>query len=361
MLLDSPVANLRSEKRGTVSASSIRVLVVEDYEPWRLFYCSTLQKQTGFQVIGEVSDGQLAIQRAEELHPDLILLDIGLPTLNGIDTARGIRKVSPKSVILFVSENCSADIVEEALSTGAGGYVVKSDAANELMTAVNAVLEGKRYVSTCLAGHELSDSFHQPTADHLHRGKVLAFTQPQNGGTSRSHEVGFYTEDHQLLDDVTRFIGSALKSGNAAIVVATESHRHNLLLQLQAHGVDMGTAIEQGRYIPLDAAETLSLFMVKGMPDPVRFLELLGDLIITATEAVKGEQPRVSLFGECVNLLWAQGNADAAVELEKLGNKLTRIHNVDILCGYDQGCVEGGMDSGTYLRICAEHTAVYSR
>ena len=135
--------------------SPIRVLVVEDYEPWRRYFSTALQKQTELQVIGEVSDGLEAVQQAEELQPDLILLDIGLPTLNGIEAARRIRKVSPASRILFVSENRSADIAEEALSTGASGYVVKSDTGSELLPAVKAVLEGKRFISASLAGHFL--------------------------------------------------------------------------------------------------------------------------------------------------------------------------------------------------------------
>ena len=132
--------------------SSIRVLVVDDYEPWRRFACTTLLKQPELRVIGEVSDGLEAVQQAERLQPDLILLDVGLPTLNGIEAARRIREVSPASKILFVSENRSADVAEEALSTGAGGYIVKSDAPNELLPAVKAVLEGKRFVSASLAG-----------------------------------------------------------------------------------------------------------------------------------------------------------------------------------------------------------------
>jgi DNA-binding NarL/FixJ family response regulator len=114
-----------------------------------------LRKEQGLQVIGEASDGLQAVQQAQELQPDLILLDIGLPTLNGIEAARRIRKVSPASKILFVSENRSAGIAEEALSTGAGGYVVKSDAASELLPATKAVLEGKRFISARLAGHFL--------------------------------------------------------------------------------------------------------------------------------------------------------------------------------------------------------------
>ena len=132
--------------------SSIRVLVVDDYEPWRRLACAMLLKQPELQVIAEVSDGPEAVQQARELQPDLILLDIGLPTLNGIEAARRIREFSPASKILFVSENRSADIAEEALSTGAGGYVVKLDAESELLPAIKAVLEGKRFVSASLAG-----------------------------------------------------------------------------------------------------------------------------------------------------------------------------------------------------------------
>ena len=95
-------------------------------------------------MIGEVSDGLEAIYQSQELQPDLILLDIGLPVLNGIEAADRIREVCPTSKILFVSENRSVDVVEAVLSTGAGGYVVKSDGASELLPAVAAVLRGKQ-------------------------------------------------------------------------------------------------------------------------------------------------------------------------------------------------------------------------
>jgi DNA-binding NarL/FixJ family response regulator len=133
----------------------IRILVVDDYEPWCRFLRLTLLAHEELRVIGQFTDGPEAIQNAKELQPDLILLDIGLPTLNGIEAARRIRKVSPKSKILFVSENRSPDVAEEALSTGAEGYVVKSDAARELLPAIKAVLEGKRFISACLASHVL--------------------------------------------------------------------------------------------------------------------------------------------------------------------------------------------------------------
>ena len=133
----------------------IRILVVDDYAPWRRFLRCTLGMHDEFEAVAECSDGHEAIQKAKELQPDLILLDIGLPTLNGIEAARHIREVSPESKILFVSQNRSPEIVEEGLSTGAEGYVVKSDAARELLPAIKAAFEGKRFISASLAGHFL--------------------------------------------------------------------------------------------------------------------------------------------------------------------------------------------------------------
>jgi DNA-binding NarL/FixJ family response regulator len=136
-----------------VAKSSIRVLVVDDYEPLRRFSVLALGRKPELQIIGELSDGLEAVLRARELQPNLILLDISLPTLNGIEAARQIREQSPESKILFLSENRSRDIVAEALHTGGGGYVLKSDAGNELLPAVEAVLQGKQFVSSSLSGH----------------------------------------------------------------------------------------------------------------------------------------------------------------------------------------------------------------
>jgi DNA-binding NarL/FixJ family response regulator len=129
---------------------AFRVLVVDDYEPFRRFVCSTLGTRPELQIVGEASDGLEAVHKAGELQPDLIVLDIGLPTLNGIEAARRIRKLSPESKILFVSQESSADVVQEALSLGALGYVVKTHAGSELLAAVGAVRQGRQFVRSGL-------------------------------------------------------------------------------------------------------------------------------------------------------------------------------------------------------------------
>ena len=134
--------------------SSIRILIVDDYEGWRRQVRSLFQARPEWQVIAEAADGPEAIQKAEELKPDLMVLDIGLPKLNGIEAARRIRQLSPSSKIVFLSQNNDLDIVRAALSTGALGYVCKTDVQSELLPAIDAVLRGKQFVSSSIKGHD---------------------------------------------------------------------------------------------------------------------------------------------------------------------------------------------------------------
>jgi len=341
-----------------LAKSLISVLVVDDHEPFRRFVASMLAQNPELEIIGEIADGLEAVQRAGEIQPNLILLDIGLPGLSGIEAARRIRALSPSSKIIFLSANHSQDITEEALRMGAVGYIAKPDAARELLAAVEAVLQGKQFFRSILLAHQIDGD--QETRKHaLLRG--LAPLQRHKGDIVGHHEVLFYSDDQQLLDRVSQFIGAALSSGNASIIVATGAHRENLMQSLQAYGVDMVAAIEDGRYIALDAADMVSTCMVDGVFDPVRSLQNFGNIILKAASAIQVEHPRVAVFGECADLLWKQGNPEAAIQDEKLCNQLCKRYDVDILCGYSRDNVRGVSDEEVAQQICAEHSAVYHR
>jgi DNA-binding NarL/FixJ family response regulator len=157
--------------------SPFRVLVVDDYVRWREFLCSTLREQPEFRVVGEAADGSEAVHKAQELQPDLILMDVGLPKLNGFEAARQIRRLVPTSTILFVSEHRSLENVQEAFRIGALGYVVKSDAASDLIPAVRSVLQRKPFVSTSVIGYanrdEIADSRERKEKQHPHHSGLI--------------------------------------------------------------------------------------------------------------------------------------------------------------------------------------------
>lgn len=292
----------------------VRVLVVDDFEPWRDYVCSMLEKGPELQVICEVSDGLEAVQKADELKPDLILLDIGLPTLNGIEAARRIRKLAPESRILFLSQESSADIVQEALCLGALGYVVKANAGSELLPAIQAVLRGRQFISSGVRDYE--------------------FIEGTNAHVPHRHEILSCSDDAVLLDAFTRVVASAVNTGNAAIVLVTERHRALLLQRLEKWGMDVGRAIQEGTYIALDVNEALSTIMVSGMPDPVRFFGGISGFIESAAKAAKTKQPRIVVCGESVALLRAEGKVDAAIQLDQLCDELAKLHEVDVLCAH---------------------------
>ena len=127
--------------------STIRVLVVDDYEPWMNFVSAVLATSPRFQVVGQAGNGLTALQKVAELKPDLVVLDIGLPDLSGIEVAQKILEWTPDVRILFLTENTAPEIVRAAMLTGARGYVVKTFAGRELMPALDALLLDCYFVS----------------------------------------------------------------------------------------------------------------------------------------------------------------------------------------------------------------------
>jgi DNA-binding NarL/FixJ family response regulator len=315
---------------------ALRVLVVDDYEPFRRAVCSILQLRNDLQIVDEASDGLKAVQKAKALRPDLVVLDIALPTLNGIQVAKRLRDLVPHAKILFVSVESSSDVVREALNMGGSGYVHKLAVGSELLPAIETVLGGKQFV-----GSGLKDEFSK------------GFPVPRN------HEMLIYSDDAVLLESLTRFIAGSLTADNAAIVLATKSHREALAQRLKERGFDIDGAIQQGKFILLDAAEMLSTIMVNGVPDGVLFFDGLSCLIESAAKATKTNDPGVAIFGECCGLLYDKGNSDVAIRIEKTGNELVKVHTIDILCAYPLRPEQE--DDRAFKNICAEHSAVSFR
>jgi PAS domain S-box-containing protein len=174
----------------------------------------------------------------------------------------------------------------------------------------------------------------------------------------KGHVVQFYQEDGYLVETVSRFVGSSLAAGDASVVIATKPHRAAIDTLLKARALDIAKVVNQHRYFALDAGETLSRFLVNGMPDPNLFKSVIGKVLDEAASAVGGEGTRIAAFGEMVNVLWASGQYEAALRLEQLWNELSSTRSFALLCAYPISGFEGRQHTDGFLRVCREHGAV---
>lgn len=181
-------------------------------------------------------------------------------------------------------------------------------------------------------------------------------------GSSCCHSVQFYYDDAFLIHSLCDFLQAALTSGRSAIVVATREHRFDCAECLREKGIDLSRAIEEGRYLALDASETLDQFMADGAPDPKRFEQVIGDIIAISSRSAAGadktDGAKVAIFGEMVALLLQRGEVQAALQLERLWNAISNRFPFDLLCGYRISSFDHPAHREFFHRICAEHDVV---
>lgn len=314
----------------------VSVLLVDDNEPFCRLVGSMLP-EADFQIVGRASGGFEAVRKAEELQPDIILHDIGLPDLNGIDAASRISHLCPRSKIIFLTQERSADIVEAALNTGVSGYVCKTDVHYHLLTAIDMVLRGQKFVSRSVSRPELVDA--------------------GSGREQCRHEAVFYSDDVAFAEAFAAFVMAHVRLGKAVVMATTRWHYDRIRQRLAAEGFDVGRAIEQGMWLWIDAAETLSAIVVDGLPERDRFFDEIDALIASISLAKKMKPSDIAFCGERVGLLWSGGNTDAAMQIEKFCEEVARKYDFDMLCAYPLPCRE---DESTFETICADHSSVYT-
>ncbi len=313
-----------------------RVLLVDDFEPFRRFLHLALRGMPELTVVGEAADGLEAVQKAQDLQPDLILLDIGLPGMNGLAAAEQIRVLSPQSRILFISLESSFTAVRESFRVGGSGYIHKVSLQEDLAPAIEAVLSGRQFVSKDV---DLSDA-----------------TRPQS-----RHEVQFYSSDAVFLDAGARFISQALNENGAAIAATTRAHADSLLQRLKAESVDVDKIVHQGRYFWVDVEEMFCRMTINGKLEAQRINEVLEPFVTAAAKATGTQNPRVAIFGECAALLCVGGNAREALQMEKQGQPTAGVQQVDVMCAYPLSAFQSDEELSIYKSICESHTAVFSR
>jgi len=188
--------------------------------------------------------------------------------------------------------------------------------------------------------------------------QLMPSIAPTPGSHQDGHFVQLYTDDGFLLDVLSRFIGGAIAVGDGAVVIATQAHQDGLAQRLTARGVDTAKAISQGRYVLLDANETLPRLMVNGSVDETRFINTISDVLTRVRNAADDKDSRVAVFGELVALLWADGKSLEALRVEDFWNNLAQKHSFSLLCAYPITGFKNERHIEPFLKMCAQHSSV---
>jgi CheY-like chemotaxis protein len=295
--------------------------------------CELLQQRADLLIVGEAANGLDAVNQAEALRPDLVVLDIGLPMLSGIEVAGRIRARVPDAKLMFVTNESSLEVVEQAFRRGAHGYVYKPRLQRDALPVLDAIIRGARFVSGGL--------------ERIAQGDSLA---------SHRHDVVFCSSDAVLIGAFSRFITGELHEGNAVVAVVTAAHERSLQLSLEASNVDVALAIRQQRYLPVNVSALLASAKVNGCPEPLPYLDAASDLLTDVTRRATDHYARVAACGEGTSILWMDGHVEAAIQLEHLWDELAMSRQMDVLCAYPLAVRDESVLP--VRRLCAEHTAV---
>src|ERR1700745_2181829 len=202
--------------------ATFRIFIADDHEVVRKGLCALLEAQPDWEVCGEAADGREAVEKAHELKPDVVILDIGMPSLNGLEATRQILKTNPHAKVLILTLHDSDQVVREVLNAGARGFLLKSDAARDLVVAVEAVRRDKNYFTSKVSAMVLEGYLKGGT-------QAVAAAVGRERLTPREREVVQLLAEGKSTKEVAAALGLSVKTA--------ETHRSNLMRKLDVHSV----------------------------------------------------------------------------------------------------------------------------
>ena len=284
-----------------------------------------------FEIAGVATDGRQAVERAVELEPDAVVLDIGMPGLDGFQTSRALQRAGSRAPIVFLSMYDGDDYVREAFRHGARGYVVKSRARRDLPIAIDQALDGRVFVPSLTPLLTLTNG--SGHALHIHDGAEV------------------------FLDSLTEFLDGALQRGDATCIIATKSVREGVGERLQERGWDVAGPSGHKRCRVIDARDALQGFMRDGVPDGNSLADVAAELDAYRRTAAEGTPAQLTIFGNMSVALCEDNNVKGAIALENLWNTLTRDLPFFTLCGYPTSCFRDG-EHELWSAVRDEHWAL---
>jgi CheY-like chemotaxis protein len=284
-----------------------------------------------FDVVGVATDGRQALQTARRADPDVIVLDVDMPGLDGFQTLRALKQEGLAAPAVFLSMHEADEIIDAAFQCGGRGYVVKSHLGRDLASALDQALLGGLFVPSLTSLFRLTHA--------------------------SMHAMQVHRDVETFLGGLAFFFDLALRRGDATCVIASEPVREGLSVRLRARGWHVGGSSGHKRILVIDAADALNRFMRNGLPDADRLAEIAAELDQYRIAVAEGPTSRLTISGNLVMSLISDGNASAAIALESHWNTLTHGLPFVTLCGYATSCFHDGVPT-LWSDACAEHSVL---
>ena len=283
-----------------------------------------------FDVVALAGGGRQALDLARRLRPEVLVLDVAMPDLDGFQTLAELRRDGPDTKVVFLTMHRDDEFVAAAINEGAHGYVLKSRAHLDLISAIGHALAGRLFVPSLTSLSTVAGS---------------------------RHAVQFHSDESLFLDDVSQLVGATLRSGEPVVIVTSEATRMGVAQRLHARQMNLAMLTEQGQYVAQDSALVLSQAMHDGRPDKGRLAEMINGLY-RLLAIPKGPRGRLTIVGDMAISLCRNGDFEAALELERIWNELTRPMPFFTICSYPIDCFEHSAARNQLANVCAEHSAV---
>jgi CheY-like chemotaxis protein len=319
--------------------SSVEILIVDDQARFRRMVRSLIESQPEYRVCGEAGDGIEAVEKVHQLHPDLVLMDINMPRMNGLEATRIIRRESPDCNVIIVTQNDATVAREQARGVDANGFVTKSDLIRDLLPEMGRVV---------MENNGSLDETRNAAANGEPWCGLLT------GAAPRDHIVQLYQDQQFLNRAVCRFAAAAIANGEGVILVPTIAHWDAFRPRLESEGVDVQAAEKRGQLTIVDADNLLPTFMRDGMPDSPVFMGLAANVVSQARG--EGRYPKVRWWGEMVNILWERGDVAASMNLEDLFDQLAHEQDISIFCSFSMDNFNGDVHARMLPRLSENHS-----
>jgi DNA-binding NarL/FixJ family response regulator len=335
--------------------SFVEILIADDHDGFRRAVRSVIESKAAYRVCGEARDGVDAVAKVRQLRPDIVLMDINMPRMDGLWATRIIRREMPYCNVIIVTQNDAAIAREQARIVDAKGFVSKSNVVRDLLPTLGRVaMENDSSLDRRIGERGVSADSHPVRADSPAASQSEPWCGLLSSAAPRDHIVQLYQDQQFLNRAVCRFAAAAIANGEGVILVPTVAHWDAFRPRLESEGVDVKAAEKRGQLTVVDADNLLPTFMRDGMPDSPMFLGLAQNVVSQARG--EGRYSKVRWWGEMVNILWERGEVAASMHLEDQFDQLAHEQDIAIFCSFLMDNFDGDVHARMLPRLGENHS-----